>query len=155
MTATLIMTPAERVEDQITKVIANTHEKGVYVSLNKSQQSMEMFLRKKGIETENLFFIDCVTAEETEGIHIAPDNLPFLEKAIEFFMRDIKEKMYIIIDGLSTLLLYNSENAVAKFVKELIQDAAKQHIDLIAVSVITKEEELLNKIFNFFDEVKR
>lgn len=61
----------------------------------------------------------------------------------------------MIIDALSTLLIYNSENKVAKFVKEITECASKGNMEAIALSPKTKGKELLNKIFNFFDKVKK
>jgi archaellum biogenesis ATPase FlaH len=61
----------------------------------------------------------------------------------------------LIIDALSTLLIYNNENKVAAFVKEITEYAQDYDVEVIALSPKTKGEELLNKIFNFFDEVKK
>ena len=70
-------------------------------------------------------------------------------------MKDIKGEKFLIIDALSTLLIYNDENKVAKFVKEITEYASQNDVDVIAFSPKTKGEELLNKIFNFFDKVKK
>jgi len=61
----------------------------------------------------------------------------------------------LIIDALSTLLIYNNENKVAAFVKEVTEYASENEVQIVAFSPETKGEELLNKIFNFFDKVKK
>jgi len=87
-------------------------------------------------------------------LHISPSELDKLNYAINTFIKDIKDKKFLIIDALSTLLIYNDENKVASFVKELIEYASNNEVEIIAFSPKTKGEELLNKIFNFFDKVK-
>jgi archaellum biogenesis ATPase FlaH len=61
----------------------------------------------------------------------------------------------MIIDALSTLLIYNNENKVAKFVQEITDYASENQVYVVAFSPKTQGEELLNKIFNFFDKVEK
>lgn len=156
MTSKLILTSVEELQLSITKSI-NPSIPGIYVSLNKTQKSMEKILNQYKIDTQKLFFIDCVTAEKSKDdvLHIAPDQLELLITAIESFIKDIDGEKYLIIDALSTLLIYNSENRVAEFAKEITRFASDNDVEVLAFSPKTKGEELLNKIFNFFDDVKR
>lgn len=128
---------------------------GIYITLNKSQRRIEEILKKAKIDTKKLFFIDCVTSEKTKNdvLHIPPDRLDLLSSAIHSFLKDIKGQKFLILDALSTLLIYNDENKVARFVGEITQNASHNHTDIVAFSPKTKGEELLNKIFNFFDKV--
>jgi archaellum biogenesis ATPase FlaH len=114
-------------------------------------------LKNNKINVDKIFFIDCVTSEKTheDVLHITPDDLDTLNDATLTFIKDIEGKKFLIIDALSTLLIYNSENKVAKFVQELTSYASSNDVQLIAFSPKTQGEELLEKIFNFFDEVKR
>jgi len=157
MTSLLIITPVEKLQEKINSVVKsfkNTY--GIYVSLNKTQKSTESVLKKSGINTKKLFFIDCVTDKNVEGIlHIPPDRLDLLSVAINSFIRCIKGDKFLIIDSLATLLIYNSENNVAKFAKEVTEYAAQKNVKVIAFSPKTQGEELLNKIFNFFDKVEK
>jgi archaellum biogenesis ATPase FlaH len=157
MTSLLIISSVEDLQSEITKVIRDRiSNPGIYVSLNKPQKSSEDYLLKENIKTEKLFFIDCVTSEKTreDVLHIAPTELDRLSFAINTFIKDIKGKKFLIIDALSTLLIYNNENKVAAFVKEITEYASRNDVEIIAISPKTKGEELLNKIFNFFDKVK-
>ena len=130
---------------------------GIYISLNKTQKSTENILRTSGISTEKMFFIDCVTKEKTRDdvLHIGPDELDTLSEAVSTFIKDIKGEKYLVIDALSTLLIYNSENKVAKFVQAITEYASSKNVLVIAFSPETQGEELLNKIFNFFDKVEK
>lgn len=158
MSSTLYITKVDKLQKEIIKSVKKeTNKSGIYISLNKTQKSTEESLKKENIKTEKIFFIDCVTKEKTRDdvLHINPDQLETLSEAIKEFVKDIKGEKYLIIDAISTLLIYNSENKVAQFVKN-VTDLRDQHdLTIIAYSPETKGEELLNKIFNFFDKVKK
>ncbi|MBR9704657.1 hypothetical protein GOV12_04545 [Candidatus Pacearchaeota archaeon] len=152
----LIITSVENLNKEIINIISREKDiPGIYVSLNKTQKSSNDFLKKNNINSDNLFFIDCVTSIKTNEnvLHIPPTDLKKLSFAIKNFIKEIKQNKYLIIDALSTLLIYNNENKVASFVKEITEIASQYNVKVIALSPKTKGEDLLNKIFNFFDKV--
>jgi hypothetical protein len=160
MKSLLIITAVEKLQREIIYSVRqskNSKEMGIYLSLNKTQKSTEDLFKKSGIDTKKLFFIDCVTSEKScdDVLHIPPHDLDTLVKAATIFLKEIHGKKCIFIDALSTLLIYNSENKVAGFVQEMIQIAAENSARIIAFSPETRGEELLEKIYNFFDEVKK
>lgn len=158
MVSKLIITSVEKLQKEITEIVrALKKNPGIYVSLNKTQKSAESALKKEEIDTKKLFFIDCVTEEKIKEdvLHIKPNDLEQLSYAINRFIDEIPGEKFLIIDALSTLLIYNNENKVAAFVKEITEYASKSKINVIAISPKTRGEELLNKIFNFFDEVNK
>lgn len=158
MTSLLIITSVEELENRIISAVKSFKDiPGVYVSLNKTQKSTESILKKAGINTKKLFFIDCVTSEKTKDdvLHIAPTELDLLSSAIHEFIKDIKGREFLIIDAFATLLIYNDENKVVKFIKEITELASQHDTEVAAFSPKTTEEELLNKIFNFFDKVEK
>ena len=158
MTSTLIIESQKEIQNRITSVIKSFKNiPGVYVSLNKSKKSTEYVLKKAGINTNNLFFIDCVTSEKTKDdvIHIPPTDLSLLRCAIQEFIKNINGKDFLIIDAFATLLIYNTESKVVKFVKEMTELASKYDTELIAFSPETKEDDLLNRTYGFFENVKR
>lgn len=157
MTSLLIITPVEKLQEKVNSVVKSFDSlPGIYVSLNKTQKSMEEIFKKSGINTKKLFFIDCVTSKKTRDdvLHIAPDRLDLLDSAVCEFIGDITGEKFLVIDALSTLLIYNSEDSVAKFVKKMTEYASENNVQTVALSPRTKGEELLNKIFNFFDKVE-
>lgn len=156
MTSYLVITPIKELYNRINYFIKSFKNFSlIYVSLNKSQESIEYLFKKNGINTDRLFLIDCVASEKTrdDALHIDPTRLDLLNPAINEFIEDIEGKKFLIIDSLSTLLIYNDESKVAKFVKEIIEYSSKNDVMLIAFSPKTEEEELLIKIFHFFDKV--
>jgi archaellum biogenesis ATPase FlaH len=158
MASTLIIISVENLQKEVNDIVKTFNKMpGIYVSLNKTHESIENILKSNKINTNKLFFIDCVTSEQKRDdvLHISPRELGKLSSAISTFIKDIPGKKFLIIDALSTLLIYNDENKVARFVKETIEYASEKDVEVIALSPKTKGEELLNKIFNFFDKVKK
>ena len=150
MSSQLIITPVEKLQDEINRTISSfSGTPGVYVSLNKTQKGVEEILQKNKIDISKLFFIDCVSAENAkeDALHISPNDLDNLSYAINDFIKEISGEKFLVIDALSTLLIYNSENKVAAFVKEVTEYASGQDVKVIALSPSTKGEDLLNKIF--------
>lgn len=157
MASLLIITPVEKLQEKANYIVKSFRDiPGIYVSLNKTQKTIEEILKKSGIGTKKLFFIDCVASKETreDVLHIASDRLDLLGSAVDSFIKNIKGEKFLVIDALSSLLIYNSENSVAKFVKNMIGYASENNVQIVALSPKTKGEELLNKIFNFFDRVE-
>ncbi|MBW2974136.1 hypothetical protein KY366_00310 [Candidatus Woesearchaeota archaeon] len=158
MSSSLTITSVENLQSRISSELRSMKDiPGIYVSLNKTQKSTERILGNSGVNTDKLFFIDCVTSEKKRDdvLHIAPDQLGLLCSAIRAFMNDIKGKKFLVLDALSTLLIYNNENQVVQFVREITEYVSENSSRVIAFSPETKGEELLGQIANFFDEVRR
>jgi len=157
MDSRLIVMPIEALQEKINSIVKSFKNiPGIYVCLNKTQKSMDNILKKQGIKTNKLFFIDCVTSEQTreDVLHISPNNLEKLKSAIFLAIRDIKGDKFLVIDALSTFLIYNGEDRVVEFIKEIIEYASQNKVEVTALSPETKGEELLEKIKDFFDEVE-
>jgi len=158
MTSLLIITSVEKLQDEINSLVKSLNKTaGIYISLNKTQKSTEEILKKAGVNVDKLFFIDCVTTEKVRDdvLHITPEQLDVLSSAVDAFIKDIPGEKFLVIDALSTLLIYNNENKVAKFVKDVTSHASDNDVKIVAFSPKTQGEELLNKIFNFFDKVEK
>jgi archaellum biogenesis ATPase FlaH len=156
MGSTLLITPVESLQERINETVYSFQDtKSIYVSLNKTQKSVEETLKKAGVDTKNIFFIDCATSEQTDErvLHISPKELDKLKYAIRTFIKEIKGRKSLLIDSLSTLLIYNSENRVAEFTKEITEYASDKNVEVFAISPETKGEDLLQKVFNFFNQV--
>lgn len=158
MTSILIIRPVDKLQEEIIANIAKYQGvPGVYVSLNKAYDGMAKLLNKENIDLNSLFFIDCVTTERktSQVIHIPPVDLDKLCLAVNIYLHELPGRKFLLIDALSTLLIYNDETKVAQFIKKIIDSSVEHDADVVAISPITKGEELLIKIFNFFDEVRK
>ncbi len=151
----LVIAPVGKLQSRIVSTVRSLKGIGIYVSLNKNQGKIREDFKKSGVDLGKLFFIDCVGSGGADrGIaQISPARLDDLGCAIDAFVDEIKEKKFLVIDALSVLLIYNNENEVALFVRNVIEHASGKDVEVIAFSPKTKGEELLNKIFGAFDEV--
>ena len=141
---------------KVVDVVGSVDGVVIYVSLNKTAEGMKDIFAK-GKDVPNIFFVDCISHEkESEDIlHIGSTELEKLDYAIRSFKDEIEGKKVIVLDALSTLLIYNNENKVAAFVKKVVGYSQEEDVDVLAFAPKTEEEELLTKIYNFFDEVKQ
>ena len=155
MKSKLVIVSVEKLQSEIVSTLLSFEGIGVYVSLNKTQKGIINLLEKNKVDTKKLFFVDCVGSnkEDKKVIQVSPSKLDELGYAINSFLQEIKGDKFLIIDALSTLMIYNNENQVAAFVRKITKYASNNEIELIAFSPKTKGEEFFNKIFNFFDEV--
>ena len=172
MGSKLIIVPVARLQSEVVGAVKAVGGSVIYVSLNKSFEKMEELF--DGVNRKKLFFIDCVSSKVVSGnvLYVSPRELDKLVYGIKTFGNEVEGKKVVVIDGLSTLLIYNSENRVAAFVKEVVGFAAPKgvppaqmasanadkvgnDVDVVAFAPKTEGEELLTKIFNFFDEVER
>jgi len=157
MKSSLIVVPVSQLLQKIVDIVGVVGDVIIYVSLNKNAEEMREIFMKSKKTVSNLFFIDCVSREgkSPDVLHIAPNELDKLDYAIRSFKDEIAGKKLIVLDALSTLLIYNNENKVAAFVNKVVNYAQVEDVSVLAFTPETKEEELLTKIFNFFDEVRK
>lgn len=101
----------------------NPSHKGAYVSLNRPFNNLSSSLISKKIDTERLFFIDCVTKKVQNidnCIFIGTQNsLTNLGIAISSLISK-DEFSFLYLDSLNTLALYNGMDSAIKFAHFLI-----------------------------------
>lgn len=159
----LVITPIENLQKNATRIVKNFTKSdipGIYVCLNRPYKTVKKYLEKKGLKTDKIFFIDCITssldkAEESENVlHIqSPSDLTGLNIAISEFSEKIPGKKFLLIDALASLLIYNTENLVVKFVKLILEDVPESGLKAVMLTPATKGGELINKVSLFFDKV--
>jgi archaellum biogenesis ATPase FlaH len=156
MGGVLIVTEVEKVFAEVGKAIGSGEKACVYVALNKSKEDTELELKKQNVDVSQVLFIDAISESvktRNDRICVKPRELAMVLKVIKLLCKEIREQKKIVVDSLVTLLIYNSQNAVAEFLRSLITFANAHNIEFIAVSQKTKEEDLLNKVYNFFEKV--
>ena len=107
----------------LSEVLKQEDAVGVYVTLNRPYSVLTKILEKNNINTDKLFFIDCITKksgtenEEKKCIFLEnPQNLTNITIAIEEVMSTIQSKnKSLFVDPLSTLLIYNRGETISKF----------------------------------------
>lgn len=135
---------------------------GVYVTLNKPYKTINATFKKKGIDIRLLIFIDAVTKTASgikktkECLFIGnPENLSDISVAMDQAVRALPAKnRFLFFDSLSTLLMYNSINTVARFIHFLSTKMRAWRVKGIIISLQKKaDKELIEQLTQFCDVV--
>ena len=158
----LVILPAAKIQpniDSIVEYLVKKEKNSVaFICLNKPYATLEKNWEKRKIDTSQILFIDCITAsvekpkKEKNVVFIpSPSGLTAISLAINTFLKGAKGKKTVIIDALSTLLIYNEINSVARFTNDLIEKARVSGAKEVIFT--TKHDELINKVSLFFDRI--
>lgn len=166
----LIIAPSDDVQKvnlQIMKHFMNKRKSScVYLTIAKPYNTVLNILKKNKVSTGNIFFIDCITSLSTGGdmqrsgnaVFCQPQSLTnisiVLTSAIESLSKE-KNKL-LLMDTLSTLLIYNEAGTVTKFVHSLASRLRGLGVKSI---IFTLEEEtdkkIISQISQFVDKTIR
>lgn len=137
---------------------------GIYITINKPYTALVKYLEENKIKTDNIFFIDAIS--KTVGGEIkmtkdclfipSPSQLTDLAIALSQALESMeyKENKFIFLDSLSTLLLYNSFEVVAKFVHFVISRLRLFGLVGMIISIEKQiDERMLNILIEMCDKV--
>lgn len=134
---------------------------GVYVTLNLPCANVKDVFRKEKIDLSKVIFIDAVTKtaggkiEKTEGCLFigSPKNLSDISIAMDQAIMAIPTKdKFLFFDSLSTLLLYNNMDVVAKFIHFLSAKMRVWKVKGIIISLRRKQDvDLIQELKGFCD----
>jgi hypothetical protein len=120
------------------------NDKVCYITLNKGYDALNILFEKNKIKLDNFFFVDCITKtvkqqkNTNDCIFVSsPNSLVGLSLAISKGVKKQNSK-FIILDSLSTLLIYHKDNIVSKFVQGLTNKF--ETTDSNVVFTITKKD---------------
>jgi archaellum biogenesis ATPase FlaH len=120
-----------------------------YTSLNKTYNSLKQRFGNEGFPLDHLVFIDAITrsmepAENTDDCYFVSSPQALTELSIvisEFLNQNID---YVIVDSLTTLLIYQKKvDPVVKFVTKMVNTAKKQNSHLVFFVLDSTEHQLL------------
>jgi KaiC/GvpD/RAD55 family RecA-like ATPase len=161
----LIITSGERyleAEQALLRILINKRRmNGIYITFNRPHKTLKLELESQGINYTRLFFIDTVT--ESTGIKVgrekdcyfvsSPKNLKELSILLEQALNKVpKESRFVFIDSISTMLIYNDNDAVIKFIHELTGKMRLYELTGIIFFLEKRtNQELVDKISQFCD----
>ena len=155
----------ESVNRQILKKLVNEENlNGIYVTLNKPYNVVSAGLKRSGIKTDRIMFIDGVT-RMTKGKEELVDNCLYFSDShsltrlgivISDVVKMIKGEKFLFLDSLSTLLIYNSSGNVTRFSHFLTTKMREWNLKGVLMSLKKDmRKELIEDIAQFCDEVVR
>jgi hypothetical protein len=155
-TILLIMSSADY-NNEIIEVVKKLSGKNiVYVTLNKTHDSLVELFKKKKIKTENIVFIDAIsktiksTPEQSDGVYYvsSPGALTEISLVVSKFIKHNFD--YLIFDSLTNLLVYTQKAPVGKFVASLVNKIKESKTKAIFYALSVKEQESLIKESGMF-----
>ena len=133
-------------------------ESVVYVSTNKPYAYLAGTLGAKGVSTEKIFFIDCLSPDEPNKKNCvfieSPDSLSAISIAIDESVKQIKGKKSLFLDSLSVLLIYHEAQNVAKFSNFILGRMRSLDIDTIFLVLESDaQKDVIKQVSSFVDEI--
>lgn len=137
----------------------------IYVTTNKPYSNLKNLFKKGGVKGE-IFFVDCIskmvlgksiTEEEIEDCIFveSPQSLTSLSIAINESLKHISGKKTLLLDSLSTLLIYNDASTIGRFSNFLINKLNAFDVSVIVLTLESDiDKDIIRKIQSFVDEVK-
>jgi len=152
----------ELVVQNLVKIFQKENTAGIFVTVNKSAEDLLKIMKETGAKTENISIVDVVSKKQStpsttsKGVTCvdSPQDLNEIEAQVTDFAEAMeKAKKFFVLDSVSTLLIYNAEKNVEKFVHGLGERL--RSMEFKAVFMIMKETkpEVLSVLSQFADKV--
>jgi hypothetical protein len=143
---------------EIVSAALEKHGSLCYISLNKPYNSVISYLEKNGVGSENIIFIDAVTKKiESDSEQVIYVSSPTALTEINITMNKVLEAggiKVVLIDSISTLLLYTEESVVLKFVHSIVSKMRSDSNDCIMAAIEDEStRELIDDMSMFVDEI--
>lgn len=147
---------------ELMKVLEKQKGKCLYVTVNKTAEDLIKLFSKNKVSSKNIEFIDLITniagRSKLKGKNIkyldSPTDLVGIASVISKKIEKSKEAEFIVLDSISTLILYNKREAVEKFSHSLAGKMRGKNITGVLVMVQSAETKgITERLSQFADEV--
>lgn len=140
-------------------ICRNSHTTWTYITVSKTFDYLSKTF-KEGTQQSNIKFIDCISRaagisdNNTNCIYV--ESPVMLEKIILETLNNFKGMKrdldkYIIIDSLSSLMIYNDAEIIREFVSLLMNRSRAENIHI--VSILVEEEMDSSKLIQLNDKI--
>lgn len=156
---------SEKYFNDVIKILKKTNEKVVYVTTNKPYEHLINLLKKAKIKTERFYFVDCISKYVSPEKMKKTKNCIFLESpgsvtdmaiAIDKAIGLVPGEKLVMLDSLSTLLIYNNETVVEKFSNFLVNRLRALNVSAMILTVDTDvDKDAIKVIESFVDVVEK
>lgn len=153
MVSEIIFLPLQSMHEKAADIIKKYDDKKmIYISLNTCTDKLKKSLESFKTNTKNIKFIGCMRSDNNlkDSLNFHPADLDDLINKTKPLT---KNSDYMIIDALSSLLIYNTEEELNKFLIDLIELSSTNKIDLIALSTKDGHGNILKNSSSLFDKV--
>ncbi len=131
-----------------------------YVTINKTASSLKETFKSKGVNVDNIVFIDAITKtikdvpDQADGIYYmsSPAALTEISMAVSNMLNHGFN--YLIFDSVTNLLVYEQRAPVAKFIQVLVNKIKSSKTKAVFYALSVKEQnELIQETGMFVDKV--
>lgn len=128
----------------------------VYLCINQSAKTVIEKMKKQKIATDKILFIDCISQNKNND----KNNVIFIENpkaltktsiAINTALMHMPGKKAVIVDSLSTMMIYTELDQLARYTSSIIEKIRLNDAKTMMFAI--PEKSLLNKVSPFFDEI--
>ncbi|MEA3458084.1 MAG: ATPase domain-containing protein [Candidatus Thermoplasmatota archaeon] len=119
---------------------------GIIVSASRPYNNLANIYQQKGIDTNKILFIDCISKSQSVELEEAGNvvyqeavsDLTNISLSIKTVMDKIPEKKFVFIDSITTMLIHNTSEIFARFIHGMI---TKLRIKGVSGLLLSVEEE--------------
>jgi KaiC/GvpD/RAD55 family RecA-like ATPase len=150
----LITSPQQHNEIAIglTRMLVEDKDRsGVYITFNRPFEQLIVDLNANNVDLSRLIFIDCISkmagrfpGKKENAVFIDnPSSLEEVGMYAEKILARMPGERFVILDSISSLLIYNDENSTREFCHFLVN---KLRLEKIGGFLLTVEKEDLEKV---------
>ena len=157
----LLLMPSTQYNEVILSTMKKLSGKSiVYITLNKTSDSLTELFKKNKLNLENVVFIDAIsktikkTPDQADGAFFcsSPGALTEISLVISKFLKHNFD--YLIFDSLTNLPIYEKKSPVAKFISSLINKIKISKTKAVFYALGVEEQgELIKQTSTFVDKV--
>lgn len=148
----------------VVKYFCQNKMNGIFVTLNKPGADLLELLEEHKVDCANLFIVDGISKKrDQKGVPNprisfidTPQDLTDMEtRILEFIQKLPPGKKFFILDSLSTLMIYNAEKTVERFVHNLGERLRAREFQSVFIIMEGTRSEIMNVLSQFSDKVIR
>lgn len=147
--------------NEILKMLCNEKKcHGIYISVNRPYKNLLKILKENNIDVKKLFFIDAITktaggSEKKDSYLLvgSPQALTEISITLGQVAKSIPDKhKFLFLDSISTLLMYNQDKVVAKFVHSLTTKLREWEMGGVLLTMKKETDEKMISLLNQFSD---
>src|SRR3989338_5415735 len=145
------------VTKEIFRIMSKSGGYWIYVTVNKPFSAIkDSFIRKK-IDVSGIFFIDMTSSsgakKESNCLYLGdPHDLTSVSIAIDQAISSMKGEKFIVFDSVNTLLNYNNESMVIRFMHSMTGKMREARSRAVILSVGGVDERISSQLTQFCDK---
>jgi len=154
----LVITTPEKSAKATAEVIKHLTKRGncIYMAIAKPAARLVEALEEQKINTKNIGFIDCsgIPIKDEKKVIAVPSPSALTEISIALTkMTDSGKYNSLYVDSISSLLIYNSQNKVERFIQYIINKASNMGLRIIILAVNDeKSKEVINLLIQITEK---